>query len=182
MGYSRCCNEWSGPTGALVVPLCLIVCGSVSQCCSAPPGGESNGKEENGGRCGSHRHLRRRRGGIQPGSTSAFTSIRLTVLFSVYMCKHVLLIWSGNGVFCWANNFPRIQAPFHHAASLHPQLQLSARNVSLAMLSTFNTTYAAHSNIHAMCKDRSFIWVNAKSNHFHCSQYQALTWPPNKRS
>ena len=35
----------------------------VARCCSAPPG-ESDGPEENGGRCGSHRHLRRRRGGI----------------------------------------------------------------------------------------------------------------------
>lgn len=78
------------PAGALVVPVSVFVCGSVLLCTG---GAERDGSEENGGRCGSYRYLRRRRGGIQPGIKSIFsTLLPVLLLLSIYGYSCVVVL------------------------------------------------------------------------------------------
>lgn len=78
--------------------LSLFPCHCLWLTAVSPPGGESDDSEENGGRCGSHRYLRRRRGGIYTGSKSMLTEVRMNALLSVHLWDNVFLLKSKSGV------------------------------------------------------------------------------------
>lgn len=161
--------------------LSLSVSLFVAHCRSAPAGGESDGSEENGRRCGSYRHLRRRRGGIQPGDKSSFSTPRLMMLFSVYTCNSFLLLWSENGVLGWSNELLSHTGPLSPCCKPAPSASVIGSKCCVCGFCRHLTRRVLHVVIDMRFANIVYYFgCIRKATAFivQHSRFQALAWPP----